>query len=240
MNKTKHLDFIMAPISEILIDGIKASSGLSDSISSFPICDYIFQSLFLKMTGAQEQKMKCICWDLATDDYEYRYEFLNNKKLGECSRYSEKNTVYLDLIEAIKKKDKSFGIESINFEVILESVRHLILDNAGVVLFCSFKQQLDAFSSTFDVLFKKTQLGQKNSNGSDCLFQSQLAEQYKHIVYNNRNRIAHNTFSYQQNLPDFELLRAPEFSFDNYFFRYALITLIDYIFIELYGKYVNI
>jgi hypothetical protein len=40
------------------------------------------QSIFIKMTGFQEQKLKCIVWELATDDYEYRYHKLTDKLGG--------------------------------------------------------------------------------------------------------------------------------------------------------------
>ena len=67
------------------------------------------QSVFLKMAGAQEQKMKCICWELATEDYEYRYKRYNGKwDLGECSNYEAKKIVYQDLIEQINKQEHSY------------------------------------------------------------------------------------------------------------------------------------
>ena len=51
-----------------------------------PLYDYVLQTTFLKMTGSQEQKLKCIQWELATDDYEYRYDILS-KSIGELSNY---------------------------------------------------------------------------------------------------------------------------------------------------------
>ena len=52
----------------------------------------------MKMTGAQEQKMKCICWELTTVDFEIRYDLYNNWNLGECSALSAKNKIF-DTIE---------------------------------------------------------------------------------------------------------------------------------------------
>lgn len=105
---SQHSDFILSPLIKILKDGIAASRAIGDGIDSYPMGEYLMQSLFLKMTGAQEQKMKCICWELATHDYDYRYDFLNRKKYGECSTYSSKNGIFNDLIEIIQKIQPSF------------------------------------------------------------------------------------------------------------------------------------
>ena len=64
-----HTEFILSPITGILKDVVSASTGIGSGIETYPLCDYIMQSVFLKMTGFQEQKMKCICWELATNDY---------------------------------------------------------------------------------------------------------------------------------------------------------------------------
>ena len=91
---SQHSEFILTPLIRILKDGIAACRAIGDGIDSYPMGEYLMQSLFLKMTGAQEQKLKCICWELATLDYEYRYEFLNKKKYGEYSSYSCKNSIF--------------------------------------------------------------------------------------------------------------------------------------------------
>ena len=59
---SKHDKFILTPMSTILEEAIQASSGIGSGIETYPLCDYIMQSIFLKMTGYQEQKMKCIAW----------------------------------------------------------------------------------------------------------------------------------------------------------------------------------
>ena len=65
------------------------------------------------MTGAAEQKMKCILWQMATDDYQYRNRYLNYQGLGECSTYSSKNTVFKDLVTQITNIKPNFDIQSI-------------------------------------------------------------------------------------------------------------------------------
>ena len=97
-----HNDFILKPITDILEEAVSASAGIGSGIETYPLCDYIMQSLFLKMTGFQEQKMKCICWELATNDYEYRRVLLaNEENLGECSSLKAKNSIYRRLTSKI-------------------------------------------------------------------------------------------------------------------------------------------
>ena len=55
-----HTEFILSPITKILDDVVSASSGIGSGIETFSLCDYVMQSVFMKMTGFQEQKMKCI------------------------------------------------------------------------------------------------------------------------------------------------------------------------------------
>ena len=106
MYKSKHYNFITTPIFNILKESVIACRGIGDGIETQTISEYILQTTFLKMTGASEQKLKCICWELATNDYEYRYQYLN-KNYGECSNYNDKNAIYNDLIKAIIKLDTS-------------------------------------------------------------------------------------------------------------------------------------
>ena len=116
-----HSDFILAPVSDILCDTSTITHSMSWGIEMYPLWDNIMQSIFMKMTGAQEQKMKCIVWELATHDYEYRYMRFTKNQLGECSNYSEKQKIYKDIIEQIKKHGrKDFDINSIGKNKILK------------------------------------------------------------------------------------------------------------------------
>lgn len=56
-------------------------------------------------------------------------------------------------------------------------------------------------------------------------------------MYEQRNRLAHNTLSYQQNLPTFSKLLTEDPDARNYFIWFGILTLIDNIFIELYRYY---
>lgn len=90
-----HIEFIQAPLSNIIDELIIRCSFLKGTIEEFPIKEYLLQSVFIKMCGAQEQKLKCICWELATNNYELRHDYLiESRSYGECSRYDSKRKVY--------------------------------------------------------------------------------------------------------------------------------------------------
>lgn len=99
-----HQKFITTPILDILKGTVTACKAIGYGIETQPLCEYIMQTTFLKMTGASEQKLKCIRWEMATYDYEYRYE-IQSKALGECSNYKSKNSIFKEMQNVIKKID---------------------------------------------------------------------------------------------------------------------------------------
>ena len=107
MQSEEQRKFILTPIVEILQEAVNACKGIGQGIETQSLSEYVLQTTFLKMTGAQEQKLKCICWEMATNDYGYRYQYLK-KNYGECSSYSDKSSIYKDLTEAVKKMDNQF------------------------------------------------------------------------------------------------------------------------------------
>ena len=88
MRNNTHTKFILTPILSILKESIIACRGIGIGIETQALSEYVLQTTFLKMTGALEQKMKCICWEIASNDYEYRYQYLK-KNYGECSSYKD-------------------------------------------------------------------------------------------------------------------------------------------------------
>ncbi|MEQ7194266.1 hypothetical protein [Enterococcus avium] len=76
-----------------------------------------------------------------------------------------------------------------------------------------------------------------NSNKeSVTLFEKRLKEKYEKL-YTQRNKLAHNTSSYQQNLPTLKTLINEDDESRNYFVWFSLLLLIDNIFIEMYKIY---
>ena len=243
MYKSEHADFIIAPLFDILGNAIYTCRGIDNSIESYPLSEYIMQSLFLKLTGAQEQKLKCICWDIATHDYEYRYELMNKKNYGEYSDWNSKNGVYNDLIEAIKKIDSTFEPKKIIDNFFLENLlSQLLLLYEGSVLEEWQSRELNYYKSNYKSIIKFNQLGldRQNSAKHYQLFQSVLKNMFEEVVYKHRNRCAHNTLSYQLNKPDLRVLADLDYEYNSYFFRFSILVLIDSIFIVLFKWYLNL
>lgn len=65
-----------------------------------------------------------------------------------------------------------------------------------------------------------------------------LELQYEEL-YNNRNRLAHNTLSYQENLPSLKSLQKEDDTSRNYFIWFFILVLIDRIFMEIFKVYLN-
>lgn len=229
---SNHTEFIISPITKILKDFMSANIGIGSGIETYPLSEYTLQSVFLKMTGAQEQKLKCICWELATDDYEYRYKRYTLKPLGECSNYDEKKIIYKDLIDLIGKLQPQFDVNtefdrnSLARDTITE-IRE-ICDNSNLSTWAEVAY-LGFVNDT-------TLLPQNQFATPLNLFENILQERYA-LLYKHRNRCAHNTLSYQDNLPTLKELLQADVQYDNYFVRFALLILIDKIFIQLYKKY---
>ncbi|AZB34797.1 hypothetical protein [Chryseobacterium bernardetii] len=232
----KHHDFILSPISNILKEVISANSGIGFGIETYPLSEYIMQAVFLKMTGFQEQKMKCICWELATDDYEYRYKRYTLNPLGECSSYREKNFIYTDLVDLIKKYEQSFTPHMhLNKDNIHDDTVSEIKELFSTSILSSWSENtFSDFINDRNVIPKDQFIAQ--NQGKNILFQSTLTERYE-LLYHHRNRCAHNTLSYQENLPTLTMISQPNYRYDTYFVRFSLLLLIDKIFIELYKKY---
>lgn len=254
-----HTDFILTPISSVLKDGVSACRGIGGGIENIAVCDYIMQSFFLRMTGFQEQKLKCICWDLATDDYEYRFRRFSQKPLGECSCYDEKNTVLNDMIDLIRKSEPDYDAEaSIDKGLLKQSVYDSLSSIfQGSVLKSWAEHQYQDFEKIYSniqsncflksgdklcSLFAKCDncsLMDKRTKVRTCGNLQNLAYIFE-LLYKHRNRCAHNTSSYQQNLPTLKLLSTPEYIYENYFVRFSVLMLIDCIFVKLYAKYIEL
>lgn len=308
-----HTDFILTPIRTILEQGINASQSLSSGIESFPISEYHLQSLFLRMTGASEQKMKCLLWQMATDDFEYRYKYLNYQGLGECSTYASKNTVFKDLVSQITKKLPDFQVNNIWNDCVYDEITiaserakweekvkkacQPVIDkniqNAKDKGKAMTQENIDKMSSSiikhnlkeedFDnhlkankrrsvitqlidrlchqlkgtnlAIWRTTDLEnflcncQKDIRGCDVAEKSKdginllcgkLVGLFETLVYTHRNRTAHNTVAYQKNLPKLETLASKDYYLQNYFYRFAILIVMDEVFLRLYKKYLEV
>lgn len=235
---SKHNDFILTPITMILEEGVSASSGIGSGIETYPLSDYIMQSMFLKMTGFQEQKLKCIVWEMATNDFDYRRKFLNNEdNLGEYSRYNAKNSVFKRLYEQLKQLDNSVDLEKIIKKTeLIDETKNLIkriFKNTNLAIWAY--KNYDYFCSQ-SIIDEEEFLKKNKQNEKFNLFEGQLKNKYE-VLYTQRNRIAHNTTSYQQNLPTFAKLNEEDDESRNYFVWFYILLLMDSVFIKMYKEY---
>lgn len=236
-----HKKFILeSPIEENLATAIQACSSIGDGIETFAVCDYIMQSVFLKMTGFQEQKMKCICWSLATSDFEYRYDKFR-KGIGECSLYRDKNDLYKDIIKKIKKYKETYNFEEKTRQSILDATKKIIQSYFEKTnLYRYGEKKFLQFLTIWEKIEDSTICTITKDSGA--LFSTDKSTVYKiyESLYRNRNRIAHNVLSYQQNLPLFGTLRDDAYQYENYFLWFALLIVIDKIFIHIYKNLIEL
>ena len=249
VQSNNHILFILKPATEIVKDAIWSLNATNNGIETYPISSYLLHSLFLKLTGAQEQKLKCICWELACRDYEYRFERFERNRYRECSGYDDKNMVYNDILNAIKKHDNSFlitdDIKNNILHVWKTSTRELFENG---VLFHNFKRKYDEYKELItDVdkewIMNNTQLltSEKNISPAARINTFNLALQglFKKYVFVERNRCAHNTRSYQHNLPSIKEMASPEHKLQNYFLFMSIIILLDEIYRKLFETYLG-
>ncbi len=244
-----HNDFILEPIINILKKGISSLSNLGDTIETYPVQEHILRSIFIEMTGSQEQKMKCILWTLATYDYEFRYDFLKDN-YGECSKLDEKSRVYSNLVKQIKSLKPSENIDL--KKIIFPDDEPSHIENSKIAL-----DKFLSHSNTNSIFEKYIKMFQGKEITDKLLFlpannhlfvneanlQSELKDRaipdiYTRL-YEHRNRCAHNTLSYQKNLPTLNNLDSKSYKFDNYYVRFLILIFIDTIFIKTYEKYLE-
>ena len=140
------------------------------------------------------------------------------------------------MIQFIQKYNPTFDItaeldrKKIRKDTIKEFKEIFLTSNLSTWTQCSF---LD-FLNDHPTLIKNTYFATE-----DNLLENILQDRYT-LLYRHRNRCAHNTLSYQENLPTLIELFNKEYKYDNYVVRFVLLILIDKIFIELYKKYLHI
>lgn len=235
----KHNDFIFSPIEHVLEEGINALSSISEGIETYPLNEYIMKSIFLQMTGFQEQKFKCIAWEMATEDYEFRRDFLNDFAKEGFSTYNSKQKLYKKLMELLERSEFSKEVRKTIVDESKKCIVNLIDDSKvkywNESKYNDFKQQIKNKISYENI-------AKKSENRDKVVYN--LLENHVQIIYEelyrNRNRFAHNTMSYQQNLPVFEEMEMEEFGYNNYFVWFYLLIVIDKIMVKLYKEFCNI
>lgn len=229
-----HFNFVHTPIETVLEEAISACEFIGDGIETYPLSDYMYQSIFLQMTGFQEQKMKCICWDVSTVDYDFRRDWLKDLgKNGEFSSYSSKNWVYKMLLNRIKYNNGTpLDINAyLNKPTIISSVTDKMKDIFEFSVFVKWAQR-------DYIAYNSGSLLNASHFANQCLLEKCLSDVYD-ILYYQRNRCAHNTLSYQENIPTLKMLASDLNIYNNYFVWFALLMVIDRVFIKLYDTYLD-
>lgn len=119
-----------------------------------------------------------------------------------------------------------------------------IFEKSNIALL--YKKEYEDFKVTFSVisarnitpseklLFKK---GDKDNPVYGASTETELFAIYS-LLYECRNRCAHNTLSYQLNLPNLNLLRDNKYQkYNNLFLFFAVLLMIDEIMIRLFDDY---
>lgn len=242
MRSNQHQQFIQTPILDILRDTVTSCRAIGDGIEVHPLCEYIMQTTFLNMTGASEQKLKCICWEMATNDYEYRYELLRSP-IGECSNYKDKQKIFKDMQDVISR----IGPDYINGTIFERSYKEHLISNIkqqiiavtdrsflGVVKEKDFQQYKIAPN-----IIKKGLFANYDKKGKFSFLENDLQFFYERVVYRWRNRYAHNLKFYQENLPSLLGLKDGIYERENFFTMLSILVLMDELYIKLYNIYIK-
>ncbi len=222
-------DFITTSVYEILQQGVAAAECLQhDGIDTYPISDYLLQSVFLRMTGFEEQKLRNICWEVATMDLDYRYKTLQGRvSYGEFSTLDDKKSVF----DLLKSKTKEYGRE-----FSLEAKKERFLSEVKMEMENAMKDSLITKSFPDEYhryeIFIKTWRAEHFAK-SNLLLGGNIEKVYE-ALYKQRNRCAHNTASYQQDMLTLTDMQDSQMLNSNYFSYFAILLLLDKIFIESY------
>ncbi len=250
MNRDEHNTFIKSDLSDIVREVVRSANLLGDGLEFYAVNGYLLQSLFLQMTGAQEQKMKCLCWMLATNDLTYRQQrYYNGWTLSQCSTLVDKSHVFEDMMDAIVKSEPAYrpfanDVEKTNFINTVRDTLASIFDGTNMAKIHSKKyNQFKSVLTTLNpgnivpsnkLLFKK---GNQDAPVAGVAVDTEMFAIYT-LLYRHRNRCAHNTPSYQLNLPHLSDLKDELYQkYDNIFLFFATLLMIDGIFRRLYEKY---
>ena len=242
MYKSTTYNFILQPLANTLEDAVQTMSVIEDGMQSYQIADWVMPTIFLKMTGAQEQKLKCIYWDLGSMDLDERYQRFSDK-VGEMSCYDEKCEVCIDLIHFLNCRKVGFNqatdIDRAGFlQGAIEEVNRICASSLLKTWYADYYKDYEEVAASF----KTEEIVEWNGNEGKKwrgLFKGNLKLAFD-AMYSHRNRCAHNSTSFQQNLPRFEVLSGANAIYENYFVRFLVLILLDKLYMSLYKMAINL
>ena len=216
-----------------------STSSIGQNIAHYSLCEYLFQSVFLRLTGYQEQKLKCILWEIASDDLDFRYKYLSGSvKINECSQLSDKNIVYNILKKTLEDKNHPFLFpDEIEINRQISEIKDNLISKFETSVFRKWLpreySRFIEFSS--NIRYKRDgYFTLKSIFGGDNYLNEAFDKLYRH-----RNRCAHNLLSYQSNVPKLLDFTKDADGSDNYFTRILLLCMIDNVFTRMFKFYIN-
>lgn len=234
-----HTDFIISDIFDVVDDAIMSTSSIGQNIAHYSLCEYLFQSVFLRLTGYQEQKLKCILWEIASDDLDFRYKYLSGSvKVNECSQLSDKNIVYNILKKTLEDKNHPFLFpDETEINRQISEIKDNLISKFETSVFRKWLpreySRFIEFSS--NIRYKRDgYFTLKSIFGGDNYLNEAFDKLYRH-----RNRCAHNLLSYQSNVPKLLDFTKDVDGSDNYFTRILLLCMIDNVFTRMFKFYIN-
>ena len=230
----KHKEFILTPLSSLIEQTLRPLDLYKGQMCNYIMKEYVLQTLFMKLTGCMEQKAKCILWDIATHDFEYRGNFLrDNSRQGEYSTYKSKNYVYKVLVEHVGKIDdprKGELLTQLGYfkdNILEESILKVWLPREW--------RELENNNISNEEICIEEKKGKKGEIILK-LFNDTQEDTYNKL-YTHRNRCAHNVLSYQGNVMNPQKIK--EVGGASYVTWFTLLVLMDMIYMELYEKVHN-
>lgn len=236
----KHETFILKPMSSVVEEAVLSVAGMGASMESYPSCSYIRDALMLRLTGFQEQKLKCIMWEMATDDYEFRYRYVLQKSLGECSNAGDKQDIFKHIIGQIREKAPNYSLSDDLRDDVVNNVKNVMETafNGTMLKSGSDREFRDYLDISRDLTRESFGVDRKLFCGTVGGLNAQ--DFYANYLYRQRNRLAHNAASYQENIPGFAVLADPNDRLRNYFLFYAYLMMMDGVFVEAFKKYLTV
>lgn len=216
-----------------------STSSIGQNIAHYSLCEYLFQSVFLRLTGYQEQKLKCILWEIASDDLDFRYKYLSGSvKVNECSQLSDKNIVYNILKKTLEDKNHPFLFpDEIEINRQISEIKDNLISKFETSVFRKWLPREYSRFIEFSSNIRYNRDGYftlKSIFGGDNYLNEAFDKLYRH-----RNRCAHNLLSYQSNVPKLLDFTKDVDGSDNYFTRILLLCMIDNVFTRMFKFYIN-
>lgn len=238
----ENVEFFLEEISQIL-------SNLTNEVDSYPLKNYILKSVFLQMTGAQEQKFKSIAWEFSSDDYEFARTYKSFASEG-FSRYESKKKLYKKIKSKLKINEfdvkEKIAIFNETMNVFNNYLDNSLLHKWNEKEYIEFKEYAEHFKELLDKLDNVEDLNKDETKklkkevdfaSKNDLLSDDLVKIYEKYLYEHRNNLAHNTLSYQNNTSLLFSSENRDLSSNNYFLWFYILILIDKIMIELFNKF---